>query len=105
MVVHGRKSHEGQPNSHMRRRLLMTRAVTDLEPDASAPNVWLWNPRGAPLEAACAAIGVAQGVIAVIGGTLAYEMFLHCYRAFHLVRAGRVTLPGERRCFRRSARI
>ena len=37
VVVHGRKSHEGQPNSHMRRRLLMTRAIEALAPDAPAP--------------------------------------------------------------------
>jgi dihydrofolate reductase len=94
VVVHGRKSHEGQPNSHRRRRLLMTRAIEDLKPDESAPNVVFWNPAGATLEAACAALGVNAGVVAIIGGTSAYDMFLHCYRMFHLVRAGRVTLPG-----------
>lgn len=94
VVVHGRKSHEGQPNSHMRRRLLMTRAIEALAPDASAPNVWLWNPAGASLEEACAALGVKAGVAAVIGGTAAYDMFLPRYRAFHLVRASRVSLPG-----------
>ena len=95
VVVHGRKSHEGQPNSHRRRRLLMTRAIDGSRSRTSArPMSGSGIPLEPTLEAACAALGVSEGVVAVIGGTSAYDMFLHCYREFHLVRAGRVTLPG-----------
>ena len=93
VVAHGRKSHEGQANSHARRRLLMTRCVAALEPESNSPNVWLWNPAGAPLEEVCASLGLARGTIAIIGGTAAYDLFLDQYAEFHLCRAGKVQLP------------
>ncbi len=63
LLVHGRKSHECQPASHLRRRLLMTRCVATLEPDTSTANVWLWNPAGLSLDHACARLGVNKGVV------------------------------------------
>jgi hypothetical protein len=94
VVAHGRKSHEGQANSHARRRLLMTRCVTSLEREASSANVWLWNPAGITLEDVCGALGLFRATVAIIGGTAAYDLFLDRYEEFHLCRAGKVNLPG-----------
>jgi hypothetical protein len=94
LLVHGRKSHEGQTNSAARRRLILTRCVPRLERDRAMPNAWLWNPSGVSLEGACHLLGLSQGVIHVLGGTAAYDSFLGRYSAFHLCRAGKVKLPG-----------
>ena len=52
VVVHGRMSHEGQPNSPKRRRLLLTRAIKALARHSTDANTRLWNPGGASLEEA-----------------------------------------------------
>ena len=57
VVVHGRMSHEGQPNSPKRRRLILTRRVNALAPDPDNANARFWNPAGASLEEGCAAVG------------------------------------------------
>ena len=94
-VVHGRRSHEGHPNSPLRRRIVLTRQVPTIAPDPENPNGLLWNSKGAPLEKACAALGLTAGVVAILGGPEAYSMFLdNGYDAFHLTRAGHVRLPG-----------
>ena len=93
LLVHGRKSHEGQENSSNRRRLLLTRSVEAFTTEPAEPNVWLWNPETTPFDDACVALGVTQGVVAILGGTAAYDMFLPRYSAFHLMQAGRVALP------------
>ena len=94
-VLHGRRSHEGHPNSHIRRRIVLTRKIAAIAPDPDNPNCLLWNADGAPFEKACAALGLQSGVIAVLGGPEAYGMFLDIgYDAFHLTRAGKVKLPG-----------
>jgi hypothetical protein len=99
-IVHGRHSHEGQPNSPRRRRLIVTRRVAATEPEPSNVNALLWNPKGASFENALRALGVHDGVVAVIGGTNVFGMFLDIgYDAFHLSRAGRVRLPGGRPVF------
>ncbi len=93
LLVHGRKSHEGQENSCNRRRLLLTRCIESFSREPSEPNIWYWNPDVTPFDEACAAIGVESGLVAILGGTAAYDMFLPRYAAFHLVRAGKVRLP------------
>jgi dihydrofolate reductase len=99
-VVHGRHSHEGQPNSARRRRLILTRRVSGIEPDPENPMARLWNPASASFSAACAALGVARGTVAVIGGTDVFGHFLDIgYNAFHLSRANKVRLPGGRPVF------
>jgi dihydrofolate reductase len=92
VVVHGRHSHEGQPNSALRRRLIMTRSVPALAPDASGAT--LWNPAGASLTEACAAVGVSSGVVGILGGPVVYGLFLDSYVCFHLSRAANVAIPG-----------
>jgi hypothetical protein len=95
VVAHGRLSHEGQPDSHTRRRLILTRRVPDLTADPDNPNTWLWNPAGATLEEACAAVGCGAGTIAIAGGTDIFSLFLTIgYDVFYLVRAAEVRLPG-----------
>ena len=99
-VVHGRHSHEGQANSPRRRRLIATRAISAIAPDPKNPIARLWNPAGASFAAACAALGVAEGTVAIIGGTEVFGLFLDLgYDAFHLSRADKVRLPGGRPVF------
>jgi dihydrofolate reductase len=95
LVINGRRSHEGQPNSPNRRRLVMTRSVPALAPDPDQPKAFLWNPAGATLIEACAAFGLTAGSIGVIGGVTVFDYFLESgYDAFHLSRIARVALPG-----------
>jgi dihydrofolate reductase len=94
-VVNGRHSREGQPNSMSRRRLVVTRQVAGLAPDPDNSKARLWNPAGASLEAACAALGLSSGTIAVIGGPQVYTLFLKLgYDCFYLSRAVKVRLRG-----------
>jgi len=92
LLVHGRNSHEGHANSPRRRRFWVTRRVADLEQLSAFE--WRWNPAGLDIFDAARRIGVEDGVIAALGGTQVYDLFLPRYRAFHLSRAGRVRIPG-----------
>ncbi len=94
LLIHGRKSHEAQPNSDQRPRLLLTRSAGPFSMQPVEPNVWRWNPDVTPLSEVCRALGVASGVVAILGGTAAYDMFLPVYAKFHLCRARKVELPG-----------
>jgi dihydrofolate reductase len=95
VVVHGRRSHEGQPNSPRRRRLVATRRIGAIAPDPDNPRSALWNPAGASFAEACAALGLAGGVAAIIGGPEVYSLFLEIgYDDFYLSRVGKVALPG-----------
>ena len=100
VLVHGRHSHEQHANSASRPRLVLTRRVAALAPARDPPNAILWNPAGAPLDEACAALDAGPGFLAVIGGPTVYRLFLELgYDAFHLSRAARVRLPGGLRLF------
>jgi dihydrofolate reductase len=98
-VVHGRHSHEQQPHSHLRRRLILTRQIPALATDPSNEKALFWNPAGASFDEAWAALGVPEGSLAVIGGTDVFGMFLPDYDVFHLTRAPGVRLPGGRPVF------
>jgi dihydrofolate reductase len=98
-VVHGRFSHEQQPHSHRRRRLILTRQVPAIAAHPADDKALLWNPAGAPFEHAWAALGIADGVLGVIGGTEVFGMFLGRYDVFHLSRAAHLRLPGGRPVF------
>ena len=94
VVVNGRHSQEGHANAMSRRRLVLTRHVATLAPDPDNPKARLWNPAGASLEAACAALGLSSGTVAVIGGPQVFILFLKLgYDCFHLSRATKVRLP------------
>lgn len=94
VVVHGRHSHEGGPRAARRRRLVVTRQVAALAPDSEYPNALLWNPVGASFDAALSRLGVSDGIIAIIGGTEVFSLFLPRYDAFHLSRAANARIPG-----------
>jgi len=94
VVVHGRHSHEGGPRSGRRKRLILTRQASALSPDSQHPNALLWNPASASLDAALDRLGVGDGVIAIIGGTNVFSLFLPQYDAFHLSRAPGAIIPG-----------
>jgi dihydrofolate reductase len=99
-VVHGRFSHEGGAKSAARKRLVLTRSVATLAPHPRHPKGLLWNPAGASFEQAWQALEVADGALAVIGGTDTFGLFLEIgYTAFHLSRANRARLPGGRPVF------
>ena len=99
VVVHGRHSHEGQPRSYLRRRLILTRQVPAIAAHPSNEKAFFWNPAGASFEQALAAIGTPDGSVGIIGGPEVFGMFLDRYDVFHLSRAPDVRLPGGRPVF------
>jgi dihydrofolate reductase len=94
VVVHGRHSHEGGPRAARRKRLIVTRQIAAIAPDSANPNALLWNPVGANLDAALTRLGIGDGIVAVIGGTEVFSLFLPLYDAFHLSRAVNARIPG-----------
>jgi len=94
LLIHGCKSHEAQTNSRNRRRLLLSRSCGPFSAVPVERNTWLWCPKSTPFEDVRKALGIEGGVVAVLGGTAAYDLFLPRYAAFHLCRAGKVRLPG-----------
>ncbi|WP_038972940.1 dihydrofolate reductase [Bradyrhizobium genomosp. III] len=99
LIVHGRNSHEQQPNSPKRKRLILTRKIKALTVDPEMPNATLWNPKQASFEEACAFADVASGMVAIIGGPAVFEMFMGRYDTFWLSEAPHVRLPGGEGCF------
>jgi hypothetical protein len=97
-AVHGRHSHEQQPNSGKRARLWVTARVKGIEVEDVTPKSVLWNPDGAAFEQAWDALGV-EGALGVVGGTMVFGLFLPLYDVFHLTRAPAVKLPGGRPVF------
>jgi dihydrofolate reductase len=99
-VVHGRYSHEGGANAAARPRLIVTRRIPGLARHPDNRNAVLWNPAGASFADAWKMLGVTGGLLAVIGGTEIFGIFLDIgYDAFHLTRAEHVRLPGGRPVF------
>jgi dihydrofolate reductase len=99
VVVHGRHSHERQPRSYLRRRLILTRQVPAIAADPSNEKSLFWNPEGASFEQALALLGTPDGSVGVIGGTDVFGTFLDRYDVFRLSRAPDVRLPGGRPVF------
>jgi hypothetical protein len=99
LIVHGRHSHEGQPNSPHRKRIVVTRTVADIADDPSNPKATLWNPAGAAFEAACGRAGFHAGTVAIIGGPNVFDMFMDRYDTFWLSQAPKVGLPGGEPAF------
>jgi hypothetical protein len=98
LIVHGRNSFEDQPNSPLRRRIILTRAIGSVARDPSNPKATLWNPAGASFEAACEHAGVGAGTVAIIGGPGVFAMFLNRYQTFWLSQAPHVRLPDGEPC-------
>jgi dihydrofolate reductase len=99
IVVHGRHSHEGGARAARRKRIVLTRKIAAIAPDPAHPSTLLWNPTGATLERAIAALEAPDGAIAIIGGTEVFSLFLPLYDAFHLSCAARAKIPGGRPVF------
>ena len=99
LIVHGRHSHEDQPNSPRRKRIILTRAIDTIAPDPTNPKATLWNPAGAPFDSACDFAGIDSGTAAVIGGPDVFGMFMDRYDTFWLSQAPRVRLPDGEPCF------
>jgi dihydrofolate reductase len=99
LIVHGRNSHENQPLSPYRRRLIASRSVATLGPAPEHPNALLWNPEGLPIAKAADALDIEAGTVAILGGTSLFGHFLPYYDVFHLSRAAGVRLPGGRPVF------
>jgi hypothetical protein len=97
-AVHGRHSHEMQPNSGNRARLWVTARVKAIEVENVTPKSVLWNPEGATFEQAWDALGV-EGALGVVGGTVVFGLFLPLYDVFHLTRAPGLKLAGGRPVF------
>ena len=97
--MHGRHSYEGGPRAARRKRLVVTRQIASIRADPSRPAALLWNPAGASLEDALAGLDVSGGVVAIIGGTDVFGMFLSRYDVFHLTRAAFARIPGGRPLF------
>jgi dihydrofolate reductase len=99
-VVHGRHSHEDPADEKQRYRLIATRTIAGIAKLPGRPRTLLWNPKGASLEAAWDALKPPSGMLAVIGATDVYAVFLtRGYDAFHLSRVPHVRLPGGRPVF------
>ncbi len=100
-VANGRHSAEGGPKEKLRRRIVLTRRVNVLAPDPHNPRVILWNPGSTPFAEAWARLGIKDGVLAVVGGTDVFGLFLAIgYDVFYLSRTdasvphGRPVFPG-----------
>ena len=99
-LAHGRDSGEGGPRAAGRHRLILTRTIAALARHPDLAKAVLWNPAGATLEQAWAMLGLSGGLLAVIGGTEPYGLFLERgYDAFHLSTASQARLPGGRPVF------
>jgi dihydrofolate reductase len=98
-IVHGRHSYEGGPRADRRKRLVLSRQIAATASDPAHPNSTLWNPTGITLEQALAGIGVTDGIIAIIGGTEVFSMFLPLYDTFYLSHATKAKIPGGRPVF------
>jgi dihydrofolate reductase len=99
-VANGAKSYEGGPPAAERPRLILTRRIAAVGREPGNPNAVLWNPAGADFEEAWGELGLSGGLLAIIGGCEVFGLFLRLgYDAFHLTRAGHVSLPGGRPVF------
>ena len=100
-VANGRHSAEGGLKAKARKRLLLTRRVQRIITDPDNPHVVLWNPGTASFDEAWHRLGIDDGILAVVGGTDVFALFLTIgYDAFFLSRTqvsiqrGRPVFPG-----------
>lgn len=98
LVVLGRLGAEAHPNPG-RRRLVVTSRVASLGPAPDDSHATWWNPAGLDFAGALAALGIADGSIAVAGGRRVFDLFLPLFARFDLVEVENVTLPGGVPCF------
>jgi len=92
LVVLGRVGHSRHPNPG-RRRLVLTRSVIALEPDGADPLTHFWNPAGLGIADVLAQLGIADGTIAITGGTGTFDLFLPLFDRFVLAEVRDLMLP------------
>src|SRR5262249_9357717 len=100
-VANGRHSAEGGPKEKARKRILLTGRGPHIVVGAGEANVVLWNPGTASFDEAWRRLNIDDGILAVVGGTDVFALFLTIgYDAFFLTRAlasiprGRPVFPG-----------
>lgn len=98
LVVLGRIGHIRHPNPG-RRRLVLTHSVANLQPDPVDARASYWNPAGLDINEVMARLGIAQGTVAVTGGTGTFDLFLPWYDRFVLVEVRSLELPNGTPCF------
>ena len=94
LLVHGRNSHEKQPWSARRHRLIASRKIKSVASFEHHPRALIWNPAGASLEGAAAMLGVRLGMAAILCGPQIYGLFLPRYDIFHLSQVAGLRMPG-----------
>ena len=99
VVIHGRHSHEHQKHSPLRKRLIVTHQIRALERAGHCDRQLRWNPRGASLETALAALEAPHAALGIVGATDVFGLFLDRYDAFHLTRGPDIQLSGGRPVF------
>lgn len=98
LVVLGRLGHTRHPNPG-RKRLVLTRSVADLQADPDDALTTLWNPSGMEIDAVLERLDIADGVIAVTGGTGTFDLFVPYFDRFVLSEVRGLTLEGGIPCF------
>jgi hypothetical protein len=97
LVVFARVSHEYEPETHGRLRMVVSRATKGLE---NRDGVLWWNPTLLSWPEAIAQVLPQGGEVAAPGGQGVFDLFLKIgYDVFHLARARGVKLPGGRAVF------
>jgi len=96
ITVLGRLGHEAHANPG-RRRLVLTSRVERLEPVDAL--VTLWNPAGIEFRDVMEELGIADGVVAVVGGQQVFDHFLRRFTQFDLVTVDGALLPDGVPCF------
>lgn len=98
LVVLGRIGHLRHSNPG-RRRLVLTHSVAELQPDPADARSSFWNPAGLGIAEVLGRLGIAEGTIAVTGGTGAFDLFLPWYDRFVLSEVRGFELPDGIPCF------
>ena len=97
LVVFARKSHDNEPETHGRPRMVVSRDAKGLE---NRDGVWWWNPAQTVWRDALARALPQGGHVSAPGGRGVFDLFLGIgYDVFHLARARGVKLPGGRAIF------
>ena len=86
-------------HSPLRKRLILTHQIRALERAGQCDRQLRWNPRGASLETALAALEAPHAALGIVGATDVFGLFLDRYDAFHLTRGPEIQLSGGRPVF------
>src|SRR5262249_11654188 len=85
VIANGAHSAEGGPKEKARRSIILTRRINMPTVDPGNPNAWLWNPGSTTFDEMWQHLRVDGGVLAVVGGTDTFGLFLAIgYDVFYL---------------------